>query len=126
MVKNNLTLETIAKGDYCGASLPKKLVVENKSEWVNLWNLVYSRINPKPQLPKINFNKYRILAVFRGTQSSGGYAINIDSIIEGNNCLKVLVSESNPNSGGYYTMALTQPYHIAKIQKTDKKVKYAD
>jgi hypothetical protein len=71
-----------------------------------------------PPVPVVDFTSQIIDVVFRGTKSSGGYGVEVTSVDEeegGGGDLVVNFLTSDPFPGGMTTMALTQPYHIVKI-----------
>jgi putative ABC transport system substrate-binding protein len=118
----DLAFKSIEKGEYCGHGERGDYVITNETDWKELWDRMHSTFSPKPPLPKIDFGKSMILAVFQGLRRSGGYSIEITKVIEGESVLKVFVRESHPPPGSSVTMALTQPYHIIETQKVSKKV----
>jgi hypothetical protein len=69
-------------------------------------------------VPTVDFKNNNVVALFMGQQSTGGHSIAIDKLtIEGNTAF-VTVLKKYPE--GMATMALTQPFYIAAIAKTDK------
>lgn len=122
-----LTFEAIEKGVYSGYDESRyegktKYVINNNEDWQSLWNEVYSIQQPTSPLPTVDFSKDIVIAVFQGVQGSGGYSIEIIKIVETENSIKVFVRETSPGLSCEVTSALTQPYHIIKISKTDKEV----
>jgi len=79
---------------------------------------MYSELNLE-DVPAIDFKKNNVVALFLGQKSTGGYSISIDSLIIKNNTTVIIVLKSPP-SGDIVSMALTAPYCIASIPKTDK------
>ncbi len=117
-----LTFETISKQSYSGHNSSQNYVITETSQWSNLWDIVHSTMTPKPDLPNVNFNNEMVIAVFQGSRLTGGYNIEITKIIEEENFVEVYVKETSPSPGDIVTQALTQPYHIVKTKRVDKKV----
>jgi len=117
-----LNFETISKRGYSGHDDRKDYVIKDNTAWNNLWDVVHSRMSPKPDFPNINFNDEMIIAVFQGSHSTGGYSIEITKIIKKENSVEVFVKETTPSPGSMVTQAITQPYHIVKTKKADKEV----
>lgn len=122
-----LTFETILKGDYSGHNERKDYVIRDSSEWEDLWGKVQSRVLPTPisaitDLPDIDFNDEMVIAVFQGSRSTGGYAIEITKIVEKENSVEVFVKETAPSPDSLVTQAFTQPHHIVKTKRVDKEV----
>ncbi len=121
-MKNQITIEEIARGFYCGHKQLGTHVIKNEEAWNNLWNIVETGI-PARQAPHVDFNKCVVLAAFLGTRSSGGYGITLQDAVEYANRIEIIVQAHGPQSG-ITTMALTQPYHIVKVPKSDKKIDF--
>lgn len=117
-----LTFKTLSMGYSSGYWDRKDYVIKEISEWKNLWDITHLKVSPKPDIPNINFNDKMVIAVFKGLRSTGGYRIEITEIIERENSVEVFVKEISPLPEDIVTMALTQPYHIVKIERVDKKV----
>ena len=78
---------------------------------------LYQSINSQ-SVPKIDFKTQRVVAVFLGQRNSGGYAIKIKNVTEKDNKIYVETEKISPKSGENATMAITNPYSIAKINST--------
>lgn len=78
---------------------------------------LYQSINNE-EVPEIDFSKQRVIAVFLGQRSTGGYSIKIKNVNERDNKIYVEVEKINPKPGENATMAITNPYIIAKINST--------
>jgi len=73
-------------------------------------------------IPYINFDKEILIAVFQGLKPTGGYDIRIEKVIMSNDQLYVYLKEKKPDRNAIVTCAFTSPYHIIKIQKTNKPI----
>ena len=74
------------------------------------------------KIPKIDFEKHMLVAVFMGRKNSGGYAIKVEKVEEKAGKIVVTVKRQTPPPGGMVTMALTGPYQIVKMPVSDKEV----
>lgn len=115
---NSMTFTTIDNGSQSGIGERGLHVARTEAEWTALWKRHTSRTQPAPPTPKVDFNADMVIAVFAGTKKSGGYSLGISRIKEAGNKLMVDVVESSPRPGAMTTMALTQPFHIVKLQKS--------
>ncbi len=118
-----IKFEEVGKGPASGIDDSKQVVIRNESEFKAKFKEVNSIFFPEPEAPEIDFNKYTVIAVFQGTKNNGGYTIKIEKIRydeDGN--VKVTVIETSPGRNCVTTDAITHPYYIAKIPKTDAKV----
>jgi hypothetical protein len=103
-----LAFETIEKSESGGFGARQNYVVNNSSEWANLWN----KLKPYERPPTVDFSQYMVFAVFQGGQTSGGFHIVITKIIETEKTVDVFVKEVSPRRECIVTMATTAPYYI--------------
>lgn len=115
---------TIARGNYCGIDSTMNIGIDSQNEFKKLWGKVYSNSQPIPPLPDVNFEEETVLAVFMGKRSTGGFGIEIDNIKEHEDCLKAIVKNTTPEPGEMVTMAISQPFHIAKVRVSGKKIAF--
>lgn len=92
--------------------LGKQIVVKSESEWNTL-------IGSKSD---IQFNKEMALAVFMGKKMTGGYSIEISSIIEKPDKLIVAVQMISPGKNCFVIQAITYPYLVVTVPKTNKEI----
>lgn len=103
-----------------GLAEAQNLVINNESEWQNLWEQMFSNTSVKPPLPEIDFTLRTIVAVFQGVQPSGGYEIAIQEIVETENTLEVVVKAFAPGKRRVVPGAVTRPFDIVEIERTGK------
>lgn len=121
---SNVPFSVIVQDDNfnTNANIPKSnLVIKDQTEWNNLLlkiNILTAANSIMPDID-VDFTKYQVIAVIDQVRNSGGYSIDITKITETNNSIFVKVEQLKP--GGFYTV-ITQPYHIVKIPKTNKKI----
>lgn len=106
-------------GDY---NNPKaNLVIKDQTQWNNLLSKINLVANANSIFPDTNvdFTKYQVIAVIDEVRHYGGYSIDITKITETNSIIFVKVEHLKP---GGLNAVITQPYHIVKIPKTNKKI----
>lgn len=69
---------------------------------------------------KVDFKKKDVLVLYQGQQTSGGYAIGIESLKNENKIIIVKKKEITPKKGEITTSVITSPYCIALIPKGNK------
>jgi len=111
-------------GGYSGVRTPGQEVVKDAEAWKTLWNRVNSNRRPAPKPPEVDFEMQTVVAVFMGTRNSGGYGIRVDKVIDGGEKTIVRVKKSSPPPGAMVTMAITQPYDIVAIPKSDRPIEF--
>ena len=82
-------------------------------------NALYAELKIS-DVPAIDFTTNNVVALFMGQKNTGGYSISVGKVIlEGEtNTATVQIVETTPQDMA--TMALTEPYCIAKISKSKK------
>ena len=105
--------EVVSESQYQGREEEAFEVIKDNASLQAL----YQSINNE-DVPKIDFAKQRVVAVFLGQRNSGGYAIKIKNVTEKDNKVYVELEKASPKTGENVTMAITNPYSIAKINST--------
>ncbi len=122
----SLQFETLAKGFYSGYNSKDFLVIKSDEELERVWNLTFSGVSPQPKPPEIDFSKQMLVAVFLGRRMTGGFSIQIESVVEHENKVVVHVLESSPAKNCIVTQALTSPYHMVVFERVDKPVVFQE
>jgi len=97
------------QSNYQGRDSEENVVVHNQEDLNDLFNSVGN-----DEIPKVDFSKNQVVALFLGTKNTGGYSISIDRVEEEAEKLVLYKKEETPKGGGV-TMALTNPFIIAEI-----------
>ncbi len=123
---NGKRLQIIAewKGNHCGITEQKHMVITDPKDWAELWKRVHRGKIPIPEVPTIDFNKNMVLAVFMGQKPTSGYAIQITEISRTNGEVVVKVKEVTPPKGAILLQVLTQPFHIVVVPKVEAQVRF--
>lgn len=119
-----ISFEVIHEGSYSAIGDKRELIIYNDSQYRALMNDLYKNLDQMPKIPDVDFKKNSLVAVFIGSRASGGYGVKIDSIIETSNKLIVNITETTPGKNCMVTDAITSPYVIVKITKTDLKADF--
>lgn len=114
---NELKFETVLKGPHNANAEKKNYIIKTQAEWMQLLQKIGDEL-----IAPIDFNKDMVIAVFQGQQPTGGYATEIMKILETELNLEVRIKEISPGPNCIVTQALTNPYHIVKLQKSAKEV----
>lgn len=107
--------QILSESVYQGKTEKSYEIIKDNASLVKL----YEAVND-PQVPKVDFSKERIVALFMGEKSSGGYAIKVKNVSEKGGKIYVAVEETKPGSGDIVTMSFTSPYTIVKINSTQE------
>ena len=106
-------LRSIDKGPMSQIDSARQSVARSAGEWSTLWT---QHAGDRAR-PAVDFNREMVLAVFLGTRSSGGYAVEIVGAREEGGALVVTYRESRPQPGTVAAQVLTSPYHVVAVPK---------
>lgn len=123
-VKNNLSFDTLVSGDSQGQMSASQSVIRDSATWNKIWNDMHSHISPRPPLLEVNFSKDMVIYIQMGVQTSGGHSTKIQNIALGADQIIVLYSETSPGPNCMVAQALSNPYHIVRLERSDKPVSF--
>ncbi|WP_306350196.1 protease complex subunit PrcB family protein [Flavobacterium sp. '19STA2R22 D10 B1'] len=112
--------QILTESTYKGKEQKSYEIIETNAQLQDLYYAVEDS-----DIPKIDFNKEKVVALFLGQKNSGGYAIGIKSVVEKKGKIYVTVKKTSPKEGEMSTMAMTNPFCIAKI-KSNKEIVITD
>ncbi|HEU4390496.1 MAG TPA: protease complex subunit PrcB family protein, partial [Blastocatellia bacterium] len=99
-------------------------VIRDQAEFEALWAKVYSKIDPVPPVPEIDFSYVMVIAAFQGEKPTSGYEIAFQKRTIVDDVIQVRVFEYNPPPGCGVGAVLTQPYDMVSIPRSDLPVKF--
>ena len=91
-------------------------VINTADEWAD----VFERSPP----PEIDFSETTVIAVFMGRRPTGGYGIEVKEIIDTGFLVVIKVEQTSSGKGCVLAQVITSPYHIVKVDKIDKSVRF--
>jgi hypothetical protein len=106
-------------GAYCRVMKAGVHLIENKGDFRKYWTDAFGTDAP---LPEVDFNHEVVIAVFRGSQRTGGYEVSIGGIIPNGDDLVVKVTYTDPGPKCIVTMAFSYPFLFASVSKPKGKV----
>jgi len=112
----------IGKGTLSGSGQENisqsNLIIQNQAEWQSLMDNMNSIDNVTSIFSEteIDFENYTIIAIFLEVKGNG-WEIEINNVIENENSINISTQETE-----YDTLAITQPFYIAKISNSDKTI----
>ena len=111
-----LEFQTLEKGwvsEHMGSAY---YVINTADEWAD----VFERSPP----PEIDFSETTVIAVFMGRRPTGGYGIEVKEIIDTGFLVVIKVEQTSPGKGCILLQVITSPYHIVKVDKIGKGVRF--
>lgn len=105
--------QVLSESSYQGKQTKSYEVIKDNASLIKL----YESVND-PQVPKVDFTKAQVVALFMGERNTGGYDIKVKNVSEKGGKIYVTVEETKPKPGDMATMAITNPFTIVKINST--------
>ncbi len=99
----------------------KNYRIRTQEELEELWPMV-----EEGAAPTVDFTKSEVLAAFDGTRPSGGYGIRVASIDDMANARRIIIVHTSPGEGCITTDALTSPFTIVVVPKTELAISRVD
>ena len=103
------------KGTHGGPAQPTMLLARNREQWLQLQQV----FNLRGPLPNVNFSTHMVLAIGLGTRPTGGHEVTILGAEERKGILYIRYRERRPSPGEFVTQALTSPYHIKVLPRSE-------
>jgi hypothetical protein len=108
-------------GTHSGIHALETVIVRSPEEWEALWSRhVADRIGTRREPPLVGFQEQLVVGFFAGDRPTGGYAVRFLGL-EG--CLAKFELR-HPPPGAVLTQAITQPYAMAAITRTDLPIRF--
>lgn len=121
-----VTYTVIAKGVKAVAMTDRtNYRITNEDDFTALWNLIYGT-QDTPALPRIDFTKYEVLALFDGSHSTSGYQIAADKIQDQDATRTVFVTHTIPGKNCRIVTGQTSPYVVIRVPKTTFSLDHQD
>lgn len=97
----------------------QQLLIETHEQMCTQWNLDGGSTEHKEELPKVDFNKESLVAIFAGTKPTPGYVVVIKSIeySQEDKTLRVVYAVTTPDPKAMHEDAISHPYCVAVIKK---------
>jgi hypothetical protein len=120
---------SLSKGNLFGAGSEgfekENIIISNNVEWksflskVDPTNKVFDTFNKS-----LDFSKESVVVAIDKVRNSGGFSIEIIEVVNEAEETIIKIASKSPKPTDMSTMAIIQPYHIVKINKTNKKIKF--
>jgi RNA polymerase sigma factor (sigma-70 family) len=107
--------------EYSGQAAPLHLVLRSQEAWEVAWAVAHRPVDPPP-VPKVDFTKHMVLAVFLGTRPTGGYRAGIAGVVESSATWTVTVRETRPGPDQFVPQAETRPCLLVVVPRFEGKV----
>jgi hypothetical protein len=109
-------------GSYCRIRQARQIVLRSEKAFAALWK--EHRMSQEEPAPRVDFQKYDVVALYAGEKMTGGYSITIDRIRRDKKSATVEATLLKPGPDAITTQALTQPFALRAVPKLPKIVKF--
>ncbi|TXI66562.1 MAG: protease complex subunit PrcB family protein [Flavobacterium sp.] len=114
------TYTIIFKSQMGGPEKAGHLLIQDNETYIQFIESLKLDESQYANFLKVDFKKKNVLVLYQGQKNSGGYAIDIESVINNDNTIVVKKSEIGPKKGEMATTVMTAPYCVALIPKGNK------
>jgi len=121
----SMTFRVLGTGTHAAAvSTRKNYAAYSETDFAKLWGMAHG--SDGTILPKVDFSKEYVIAVFTGQKSTGGHSIAVASVSDEGNVRTVAVTLTKPGEGCIVTQVLTNPYQIIAVPFSDSSLAHTD
>jgi hypothetical protein len=105
----------------------ENIVISSKEEWKSfLLKVDTTNKVSKTFENTIDFSKEMVIVCIDKVRNSGGFSIEIIEAVKEGDTFLIKVKKEGPKPMSMVTSVMIQPYHIVKIKKTNKKIKFIE
>jgi hypothetical protein len=122
---------SLSKGNLYGNGAEgfqkENLVISSKKEW-NAFLLKIDKTNNVSETFEnaIDFSKEMVIVCIDKVRNTGGFSIEVSEIVKAGDAYVVKVKSTGPKPMDMVTSAIMQPYHIVKMNTTNKEIKFIE
>ena len=122
---------SLAKGNLFDAGeegfKKEYIIISSKEEW----NSFLSKIDTTNKVSDtfentIDFSKENVIVAIDKVRNTGGFSIEIIEVVNTDEETIIKLETKGPKPTDMVVTAIIQPYHIIKIKKTNKKIKFLE
>jgi hypothetical protein len=122
---------SLSKGSLFGSGAEgfkkENIVISSKEEWKFFLLKMDTTNNVSKTFENaIDFSKEMIIVCIDKVRNSGGFSIEIIEAVTESDSFLIKVKIKGPKPMDMVTSVMIQPYHIVKIKKTKKKIKFTE
>ena len=116
-----VSFEALAEGSRSKVESRVNYLIETQEELVELWKF----LEEPPPVPKVDFTKKVVAAVFAGKAPTSGYDINVVEVQDADKRV-VKIELIKPDESCILAQSLTAPYQVIELPKTSLPFTHAD
>lgn len=111
------SFETLVYSQYGPEMEATERIIENKSDFEEIYKKVYENIMPIPEMPEVNFNEKSVIFIHFGSYSYGGISYEVKEIVQNEGQLDITLIQDMPKRGEPALSVMTNPFMLIEIPK---------
>jgi hypothetical protein len=120
VTRGDLPIFSKLRGGTSGVKESQEVMVRSEAEWNELW----SRHSPGRPVPRLDFSRVMVAAVFMGQKPTSGYAVEIQKVQSNSGRIRVLYHITEPAPGAAVAQATASPFHIVVLPRVEGDVQF--
>lgn len=121
-----LAIETLYEDQSSGIADSRRVTIREDSTWGAFWSELHAHRVPIPAQPRVDFDRFFVMAATAGQRPTGGHSIDIEGVLANGDGVWVSVLKTTPGEGCVTTQALTAPAVAVKAPRRNGPVKFVD
>ena len=91
-------VRVVASGARSSVTRLGERVAWTAEAWQKIWHEHTARVEPKPALPAVDFDKEMVLAIFMGQRPTSGYSVAVTDVTRGEKGIVASVRRNSPSA----------------------------
>lgn len=109
----------LAQGSYArGIDTERNYRISSEEEFNELWKMIHG--TDAPPRPSVDFGNQEVLAVFDGSHSTSGYAIEVESVVDDRLTRVVHITHKEPGASCMTAFAESSPFVLVAVPKVSE------
>ena len=108
-------MRNLDQGTQSSVTAAAQHVIRAQTDFATVW-VSHAR---RRVVPRVDFEKEMVVAIFQGSQPSAGYKVEIVSVQEEGGAPVVRYRETKPGAGEMAAQIMTMPYHIVAVPRLE-------
>lgn len=119
-----MQLTVLTATSFSGIDESARVVVRDAPEWTRYRERLGG--DPAASLPAVDFSREMVIVVAMGRRPTGGFGIEVDSVVARDGSMVVAVTQTAPGSTCMTTQAFTAPAAAVRVPRFEGPVRFAE
>lgn len=120
---SSIAFEQLAASASSGTGEAKNLVIRDAARLADVWAAHTSNLNPRPAMPRVDFDTHMVLALFGGTRG-GCHEFGLRSVTVAGERLVASYSDRDVTAVALCTAMINSPMQMVAIKKSSASVDF--